>query len=90
MVNLQPTGAVFAFGPIYVTFGLLSMVAYSDIRKAIQRHVVGDWGDASDESKASNDAALRDGGRLFSVYHDPRGVQFWIITEADGLERRHL
>ena len=26
---------------------------------------------------------MRDGLRLFSVYHDRYGVKFWIITEAD-------
>ena len=31
----------------------------------------------------ANESALWDGNRLFSVYHDRKGVKFWIITEAD-------
>ena len=49
---------------------------------ALYRHSVGDWGDLDDEDKASNDAAVKDGGRLLSAYMvDDRTI--WIITEAD-------
>ena len=46
------------------------------------------WGDCGPFQAASNERALDDGARLFSVYHSEQGVKFWVITEAtdaDGL-----
>ena len=31
----------------------------------------------------ANDEALENEGRLFSVYHNPDGLKFWVITESD-------
>lgn len=58
------------------------------ISKCISRHRSGDWGDCCPDDAALNDAALRDGGRLFSVYLIPSGLfalesKVWIITEHD-------
>ena len=50
---------------------------------AFYQHESGDWGDVCAEDKEANETALKFGGRLFSVYHDSKGVKFWIITEAD-------
>ena len=58
------------------------------IRKSLNRHVKGDWGDVDDEDKQTNGQALKEGTRLLSAYNDNRfpkhGVAtIWIITEAD-------
>ena len=42
-----------------------------------------DWGEVSDEDRARNEAALKQGSRLFSAYHAANSTKFWIITEAD-------
>lgn len=52
-------------------------------RTILGRHAVGDWGDVGAEDAALNDAALREGSRLLSVYTLATGVKVWIITEAD-------
>jgi hypothetical protein len=49
----------------------------------LQRHQAGDWGDVDNHDRLANDHALKNGSRLFSVYHSADGVKFWIITEAD-------
>jgi hypothetical protein len=49
----------------------------------IRRHSSGDWGDVPADDAASNDAAVKDGERIQSVYHLSTGVEIWIITEAD-------
>jgi len=54
-----------------------------DVLTAIRRHHSGDWGDLCPEDREANETALQFGGRLFSVYHDRKGVRFWIITQAD-------
>lgn len=47
----------------------------------IRRHVNGDWGDVCDEDRQTNEASLKNGGRLMSVYKE--SVTIWIITEWD-------
>ena len=49
----------------------------------VARHIRGDWGDACDEDRQANEDALRNGGRLLSVYRTAKGLKLWIITEAD-------
>src|SRR6516225_8121211 len=50
----------------------------------LDRHAAGDWGDLGADDKATNEAALQDGSRLFSKYHTRLGEPLWIITEAIG------
>jgi hypothetical protein len=62
------------------------------------RHLSGDWGELSADDRLSNDAALVDGGQIFSSYLIvPSGcggvdaddaVQVWIITDAKDDEGR--
>ena len=62
------------------------------IAKCLERHLAGDWGDVDPTDWKSNEQALEEGSRLFSVYKTERpctesvyGVEhrIWIITEAD-------
>jgi len=48
----------------------------------LDRHVRGDWGEVCAEDAACNDAALRDGARLWSAYSTRGGHKIWVITEA--------
>ncbi len=47
------------------------------------RHSRGDWGDLSDEDKAVNEEAIKNGFRLLSAYKYQADDVLWIITEAD-------
>jgi hypothetical protein len=82
---LLPSGVVpkFQFGTIALTSKALLGLPFEDISAALARHAQCDWGDVCPEDRAENERAFRTGGRQFSVYHDQRGVKFWIITEAD-------
>ncbi len=50
----------------------------------LAKHASGDWGDVSPGDAALNDAAVRDGSRIFSAYRTLRGTKLWVITEAEG------
>ena len=51
---------------------------------SVEGHGRGDWGDLEVDDKNANNAALIDGGRLFSAYNLPNGGgRVWLITEAD-------
>ena len=51
--------------------------------QALIRHANGDWGEACDEDKRSNDAAVKNGTQILSVYRAQNGIKFWVITEGD-------
>lgn len=53
------------------------------VRKSFSRHASGDWGEISEDDKATNDYALVNGERLFSSYEYNKDTKIWIITEWD-------
>lgn len=73
----------FDLGQVLITLPAQSALASEDVMAALTRHSVGDWGDCCKEDWNENELSLREGFRLFSVYHDRKGTKFWIITEAD-------
>jgi len=70
-------------GMLVATPNALAHVNSGEIQKALQRHVIGDWGELDAEDKKANDEALQSGERLLSAYKTATGTKFWIITEAD-------
>lgn len=58
-------------------------LAIEDVSHALARHCQCDWGEMSKEGHRENNACVEVGLRLHSVYHDRKGVKFWIITEAN-------
>ncbi len=75
--------AKFSLGRLVATPGALKAIPGDEIVAALLRHVVGDWGQMTAHDWETNQIALTEGTRLFSVYRTLRGVKFWIITEAD-------
>lgn len=50
----------------------------------LQRHIRGDWGEVTDDKWQENNAALKSGARLDSLYVVTRDVTIRIFTESDG------
>ena len=63
---------MFGIGIERVMLTELAAETFSDanIHIALFRHSNLDWGDVSEEDKKANEAALKDGGRVFSFYGD--------------------
>ena len=74
---------LFSLGRILATSGAISAVAPEAIRKALVRHVTGDWGELDAEDKAENDRSVGERLRILSAYVYEGSPRFWIITEAD-------
>jgi hypothetical protein len=76
--------AKFQPGKVVATPGALDALARSGQEPTffLRKHLGGDWGEVDAEDRAANDQALRDGGRLLSVYRTLRGVRLYVITEA--------
>ena len=72
----------FPLGQVVITPNALEKLKSDDILNALNRHVVGDWGDLDPEDRQENEAALLHGGRLLSAYRSG-DTKFWIITESD-------
>ena len=70
-------------GQLLITPAAREALSPADVRAALNRHVQGDWGDVTVDDGEANDEALENEGRLFSVYHNPDGLKFWVITESD-------
>ena len=73
----------FSLGKVYMTRGVMNGVSALDVWHAVMRHADCDWGDVCEEDWKLNDAALKDDGRLLSVYTTSNTRRFWIITEWD-------
>jgi hypothetical protein len=79
----SPNGQLFELGQVVTTPGALAALSADEIRKALARHHRGDWGEVGRHDWRTNEEALTEGFRLFSVYRGENAEKFWVITEAD-------
>jgi len=77
------SNALGPLGQLVATPTALLAVTAEEVQQALERHVMGDWGELDEEGKKANDEALQSGERLLSAYRTASGTKFWIITEAD-------
>jgi len=78
----------FPTGRLITTAGVMDRAASDEafarfVRKSLERHSQGDWGDLSAEDKRENEYALGKQLRLLSAYEHNGLPKIWIITEAD-------
>ena len=76
---------LFKLGQIVMTPAAQLEMAAADVTPFpfLVRHCKGDWGDVDPEDQGMNDAALKNGERLFSVYKLTAVQKIWVITEHD-------
>ncbi|MDR3413269.1 MAG: hypothetical protein P4L87_20335 [Formivibrio sp.] len=75
--------AQFRLGKIVSTPNAIEKLTQDDILRAIGRHQAGDWGDVNEHDRTENELALKQGLRLWSVYHAANSLKFWLITEGN-------
>ena len=73
----------FSLGRLCITAAAAQVVSSQEVLQAVARHAAGDWGDLDAHDWAENEKALRNGGRLLSVYETNGGGRFYVITESD-------
>jgi len=77
----------FSPGKLVVTRGVHEQMDNEEfamhVSLSLRRHLSGDWGDVCDEDRVTNEEALQQGERLFSVYKKEGQPTIWIITERD-------
>jgi len=76
---------LFSHGKIVATPGAIKTLEEVGLNPGtfLKRHQSGDWGDCDADDKLENDLSVREGLRIFSVYHISADRKIWIITEAD-------
>lgn len=76
---------LFELGQVVATPGALNTLHSLGMTglEQLKRHHRGDWGDLNAEDIATNNAALKNGERLFSSYQLMANIKLWIITESD-------
>jgi len=74
----------FELGKAVATPGALEVIEAAGQEPCffIQKHVSGDWGSVDADDARANDAAIRTGERILSVYQTLLGVEVWVMTEA--------
>lgn len=85
IINIAPENPLFPLGKLVATPGAIELLKQHELSPFdfVCRHVAGDWGDLDAEDVQANQAALRQGTRLFSSYRIGEEHKLWIITEAD-------
>lgn len=78
----------FPMGHLVTTAGVMERAASDEafarfVRKSLERHSQGHWGDLSDQDIRENEFSLGKRLRLFSKYTHDGLPTIWIITEAD-------
>ena len=48
----------------------------------LEMHAAANWGSVDADDARANDAAIKTGERLLSVYQTLLGVEVWVMTEA--------
>ncbi len=56
---------------------------HQEIMELLGRHQHGDWGLVNAADSGGNDAGVREGSRILSVYRLADTTTLWIMTEAD-------
>lgn len=83
-IKIQPKQKK-ALNPVrlYIASDAAAAIPGDEMRKAIERHAAGDWGLLTEKEWKRNDCALRNGGRVFSIYEASSGQKFCVMTRAD-------
>lgn len=82
---IQKSKPLFQLGKTVATHGALDALQanYQSPLEFFERHQHGDWSELSPEDREANELALKNGDRIFSVYHLKDRTKIWVITEAD-------
>ncbi|QGQ22336.1 hypothetical protein F1728_06465 [Gimesia benthica] len=82
---IQKSKPLFQLGRTVSTHGALDALQKNNQSplEFFKRHQHGDWSVLCEEDRQTNEQALKDGDRIFSVYHLNDDTKIWVITEAD-------
>ena len=71
----------FELGQLRITPAAAMAIPHQEVLHALRRHARGDWGQLDPADRCENERALRQGGRVLSVFLARSGQRFYVITE---------
>jgi len=82
---IQKSQPLFPLGKTVATHGALEALQKNNQSplEYFERHQHGDWSELCEEDREANEQALKNGDRIFSVYHVKDNVKLYVITEHD-------
>lgn len=82
---IQKSKPLFSLGKTVATHGALEALQKNNQSplEYFERHQHGDWSELCSEDRETNDQALKDGDRIFSVFYLKDRTKIWVITEHD-------
>jgi hypothetical protein len=80
MNMLEVKNPKFPLGRILITASACELLKKEEIKKAINRHAVGDW---EPTDKEVNEIRLKKGWQITSEYLSSDNIRFLVITSAD-------
>lgn len=75
--------ARFSPGQLVATPAATAAAPRDMLFRFVERHLTGDWGDASENDARANEYAVRHELRIISIYLTPSGERIMVLTEAD-------
>jgi hypothetical protein len=75
----------FNLGRLVISPAALQTISEDEICRAIDKHVLGQWGDVSDHERDANELAISTASPLLSVYHTNAGMELRVLTTGDRL-----
>jgi hypothetical protein len=73
----------FSLGQVVLSLAAVEKLVVEDVKAALKRHEVGDWGDLNLSQTELRDEAFAFGGELHSRFHDRNNTEFFIVTRCD-------
>lgn len=88
IIGLLVINPIVPLGQVVATRGVLALadekLEFTEfMRRSLNRHAQGDWGNLDEADKQENELSLKWGFRILSTYEAEGLPKIWIITEAD-------
>ena len=81
-MNTTATSPRFALGQILIAPQAQEQLETAELRAALCRHALGDWGEITPSEVVENERSLRDGDRVISIFRNGRDEKFCVLTNG--------
>lgn len=86
LLELPENPQLFCFGELSISKQADATLRTSEVLAALNRHIRGDWGEASEQECEKNDESVGFGGAIISLYRSSANVEFCLLTSSLRLE----
>ena len=81
-MKTNTTSPRFALGQILIAPQAQEQLETAELRAALRRHALGDWGEVTPAEVVENERNLRDGDQVISIFRSARDEKFCVLTNG--------